>query len=239
MPRANRYMLPGRSYHLTHRCHNRQFLFCFARDRDEYRRRLRKAVREFEVSLLTYCETSNHTHLLLRARDPARVSGLMQKLEGEFAKYYNIRKHRSGAFWNGRYHCTMIDGDEHLWNCMKYIDLNMVRAGVVGHPSQWEWCGYRELMGQRQRYRCLAMGDLLSVYGYDVESFRANYAVAIADAIARRDLQRRCEWTQSIAVGSESFVNRVADETRRRAKLTVEPGEHGGWVVRETDEAYG
>ena len=73
MPRANRYMLPGRSYHLPHRCHNRQFLLRFARDRDEYRRRLRKAVGEYEVSLLTYCMTSNHTHLRVRAHDPDRA----------------------------------------------------------------------------------------------------------------------------------------------------------------------
>jgi len=60
MPRANRYILPGHTYHLTHRCHNRAFLLRFARDRDEYRRRLRGAVLEFGVSMLTYCVTSNH-----------------------------------------------------------------------------------------------------------------------------------------------------------------------------------
>jgi hypothetical protein len=37
---------------------------------------------------------------------------------------------------------------------MRYIDLNMVRAGVVTHPSAWAWCGYEELVGERQRYRC-------------------------------------------------------------------------------------
>ncbi len=47
----------------------------------------------------------------------------MQKLEGEFAEYYNIRKRRSGASWQGRYWSTMIDNCEYLWDCMKYIDL--------------------------------------------------------------------------------------------------------------------
>ncbi|TFH14068.1 MAG: hypothetical protein E4H02_10605 [Lentisphaerales bacterium] len=60
MPRANRYILTGYVYHLTHRCHNRSFLFRFARDRTEYRRRLREAVKEFRISLLTYNITSNH-----------------------------------------------------------------------------------------------------------------------------------------------------------------------------------
>jgi len=243
MPRANRYILPGHTYHLTHRCHNRVFLFRFARDRQEYRRRLRAAVRQFGVSMLTYCVTSNHTHLLVRADDPETVSRLMQKLEGEFAEYYNIRKRRSGAFWNGRYGCTMIDGGEHLWNCMKYIDLNMVRAGVVPHPSQWEWCGYRELMGLRQRYRLLAVEEVLAGYGgCDLASFRANYAAVVAEAIERGALQRQPQWTESIAVGSESFVKAVARETRNRVELTVEPSDSGRWVVRETAKtanAYG
>jgi putative transposase len=106
MPRANRYLLPGYTYHLTHRCHNREFLFRFGRDRTEYQRRLRQAVRQFKISLLAYCITSNHVHLLCRAPEPEVISRFMQWLEGAFAEYYNIRKRRSGAFWEGRYECT-------------------------------------------------------------------------------------------------------------------------------------
>ena len=54
--------------------------------------------------------------------------------------------------WEDRYHCTMIEPGEHLWKCMVYIELNMVRAGVVRHPEQWPWCSYQEWMGQRERY---------------------------------------------------------------------------------------
>ena len=33
MPRANRYFLPGYIWHITHRCHKKEFLLKFARDR--------------------------------------------------------------------------------------------------------------------------------------------------------------------------------------------------------------
>ena len=62
MPRANRYILPGRIYHLTHRCHDREFLFRFAKDREGYRRRLRDAALSSKASLLSYSITSNHVH---------------------------------------------------------------------------------------------------------------------------------------------------------------------------------
>ena len=52
MPRANRYIQPGCLYHLTHRCHDRRFLFRFARDRNEYRKRLRASLKQSPVSLL-------------------------------------------------------------------------------------------------------------------------------------------------------------------------------------------
>ena len=92
MPRANRYIQPGCLYHLTHRCHDRRFLFRFARDRNEYRKRLRASLKQSPVSLLAYCITSNHSHLLVEAGAPAGISRMMQRLEGEFAEWYNWRK---------------------------------------------------------------------------------------------------------------------------------------------------
>ena len=152
MPRANRYILPEYVYHLTHRCHNRKFLLRCRLDRIEYCSRLRDSVRKHRISLFDFCVTCNHVHLVGMCKRPSDLSRFMQQLEGGFADYYNRRKRRSGAFWGGRFHCTMIDGGDHLWNCLNYIGLNMVRAGVVRHPAEWAWCGYHELVGKRRRF---------------------------------------------------------------------------------------
>jgi hypothetical protein len=66
VPRANRYIVPGRVYHLTHRCHDRQFLFKFARDRDRYRRLLWSTLRALPTSVFAYCITSE---------EPSNTSG--------------------------------------------------------------------------------------------------------------------------------------------------------------------
>ncbi len=233
-------MLTGGAYHLTHRCHNRSWLFRFACDRTEYSRRLRDSVRAFDVSLLTYCITFNHTHLLVVARKPGDASALMQKLEGEFAEYYNARKHRTGAFWSGRYHCTMIENGRHLRACMRYIDLNMVRAGVVAHPAAWRWCGFGELVGTRQRYRMLDMAEVLRIYGScSRENFAAAYRAAIDEALASGRLEREPIWTGNIAVGSEPFVKDIAEKTTNRMKLDVALSDNGAWTVRERGSAYG
>ena len=161
MPCANRYILPGYVYHLTHSCHNRKFLLRCRLDRIEYCTRLRAAVRKYRISLFGFCVTCNHVHLLGMCKRLSDLSRFMQHLEGEFADYYNRRKRRCDAFWGDRFNCTMIDGGEHLWNCLSYIDLNMVRAGVVSHPNEWAWCGYHEIFGKRQRYRLLDIKRLV------------------------------------------------------------------------------
>ena len=242
MPRGKRYIVPGHTYHLTHRCHNREFLLKFQKDRTVYWRMLRERVRKFGISLFNACVTSNHVHLLLRP-DPSgaleSLSRFMQSLEGDFSQYYNRRKRRQNAFWGDRYHGTMIEFGEHLWKCLLYIDLNMVRAGVVGHPREWEWTGYQELMGLRKRYRLLDVPTLMEYLGAGTEqSFRENYAYCLDEAIEREELKRDAKWTESLAVGSEAYVKKVGRGIRNRMKVDVVEDEEdrSTWVVRESDE---
>src|SRR5678815_218240 len=125
MARANRLRTDGGIFHVTHRCHNRAFLLKFARDRDAYRARLRQHLPQFDVSLLDYCVTSNHVHLLVDTPERIELSGLMQAVEGEFARAYNRRKERSNAFWGDNFHATRVEGGSYLWRCLCYIELNM------------------------------------------------------------------------------------------------------------------
>jgi putative transposase len=65
----------------------------------------------------------------------------MQYIAERVGLEYNQRKDRKGAFWQDRYHATAIASGDHLWQCLVYVDLNMVRAGVVDHPAKWQWGG--------------------------------------------------------------------------------------------------
>jgi hypothetical protein len=60
----------------------------------------------------------------------------IQLIAGRTGQEFNKRKGRKGASWEDRYHATAIEADKHLFQCLVYIDLNMVRAGVVEHPSE-------------------------------------------------------------------------------------------------------
>lgn len=242
MPRAHRYILPGYLYHVTHRCHDRSFLLKFARDRNYYREWLRKAMIRYKVPVLGYCLTRNHIHLVLHSCGEKAISRFMQLVQSRTAQHYNWRKSRKGAFWEDRYHCTMIGSRRYLWDCLLYIDLNMVRAGEVNHPAEWQWCGYREFMGLRERYRILDVHTLLAMLGFsDIEKARASYQTELEKRIRGGELSRNAMWTESVAVGSKAFVETVKRSIPRVRTYTTKgktPEGMGIWCIREESGAY-
>ena len=189
----------------------------------------------FSISLLNYCITSNHNHIIAVEHKARSITRMMHKLEGDFAGYYNRRKQRSGSFWEDRYHCTMIEDGEHFHNCMIYVDMNMVRAGVVTHPRDWTWCGYLELVGEKDRYRLLDIERVLVLAGSpDRGSFRQVYEKRICEAIECQRFEREPYWTESIAVGSMSYLKRIADRIHvRRRYLDFDQGRDGSWFIRD------
>ena len=74
---------------------------------------------------------------------------------------YSKRVKSEGAFWRGRYHPTIIEPRNHLSYYFFYIDLNMLRAGVVKHPIDWKYCVYHELVGMRKRYCIIDIDRLI------------------------------------------------------------------------------
>ena len=131
MARANRHHIPGQVWHITHRCHKKEFLLKFARDRRRWHSWLFEAKKRFGLRILNYVVTSNHIHLLVVDSAPDVIPKSLQLIAGRTAQEFNQRKEPKGAFWEDRYHATAVERDEHLIRCLVYIDLNMVRAGVV------------------------------------------------------------------------------------------------------------
>jgi putative transposase len=140
LPRANRHYLPGYVWHITHRCHKGEFLLKFARDQRRWLQWLFEAKKRFGITILNYSVTSNHVHLVIRDdKEQEVIPQTMQLVAGRTGQEYNQRKNRKGAFWEDRYHATAVEVDSHLVQCMVYIDLNMVRAGVAKHPWGCGW----------------------------------------------------------------------------------------------------
>ncbi|MEA3348646.1 MAG: transposase [Pseudomonadota bacterium] len=161
MPRANRHHIPGQVWHITHRCHKKEFLLKFSRDRKMWLHWLFEAKKRYGLKIFNYTATSNHIHLLLLDSDENVIPRSIQLVAGKTAQEYNQRKDRKGAFWDDRYHVTAIESGRHIIQCLIYIDLNMVRNGVVEHPSQWSQSGYNEIQKPSSRYTLIDRQQLI------------------------------------------------------------------------------
>ena len=167
MGRCKRNQPRSACYHLTHRCHGRDFLLKFRKDRHNYLMRLHEMSRRYPVDVLTYMVTCNHIHLLLWSECSRNVSIAMHFLQGTVAGDYNRRKGREGAFWRGRYHATLVETGAHLSRCLFHIDLNMIRARACHHAAEWLGGAYKEILGGRRRYRIIDRERLKWCLGMD------------------------------------------------------------------------
>jgi putative transposase len=213
MPRANRQYRPGYVWHITHRCHNREFLLKFERDRKRWKYWLFQARKRFGLSVLNFIATSNHVHLLIQDTGANTIAASLQLIAGRVAQEYNRRKSRKGAFWEDRYFATAVATDRHLFQCLVYIDLNMVRAGVVSHPSEWAVSGYNEIQNPPSRYRIINHAALCRLGDFaDLTSLWSQHRVWIDQALAGRSGSREAKWTESRAVGPDSFVTAFQEQ---------------------------
>jgi putative transposase len=238
MPRANRHRIPGQVWHITHRCHHRQFLLKFAKDRRAWVSWLYEARKRFGLCVLNYQVTSNHAHVLVFDRGDDEIASSMQLVAGRTGQDFNRRKARGGAFWEDRYHATAVDTDDHLVRCLVYIDLNMVRAGVVEHPQQWVEAGYHEIQRARPSYRIIdraALSDLLAVSEDRLASVHEEW---VQSKLACRDRAREPEWSDAIAVGRRPFVEQVQRDLGARGRYRRIEEANGTAILREAESRY-
>ena len=67
------------------------------------------------------------------------LSEFVREIKVGFARYYNKRHNRRGYFWSDRFKSVIVDKGETLVNCLAYIDLNPLRAGIVSRPEDYRW----------------------------------------------------------------------------------------------------
>jgi REP element-mobilizing transposase RayT len=240
MPRANRYFLPGYVWHITHRCHKREFLLKFDKDKQNWKKWLFQAKKRYGLQILNYTITSNHIHLLVFSDKHSNVIPYsIQLAAGRTAQEFNQRKKRRGAFWEDRYHATVVDTDTYFLRCMLYIDLNMVRAGVVAHPRDWSFTGFHEIVSPPERYRLIDREKLLELLcGKDETTLTQDYCSWIDEAIGA-EVKRNPDWTESIAVGTRTFVDNIEEQLGSRAtgRSIIDKGVNGS-VLREEPKPY-
>jgi putative transposase len=116
-------------HHVTQRGNARQFLLHSDAERLVYLDLLRYYSQLHSLSVLGYCLMSNHVHLVVIPHSKEALALAMKQTHGRYASYWNARRTSSGHAWQGRFYSCPLDSP-HLWEALRYAELNPVRAGM-------------------------------------------------------------------------------------------------------------
>ena len=147
MSRLPRIDAPGLPQHLIARGNNKSDCFVTDRDRLVYLRYLREAALECRCALHAFVLMTNHVHLLATGWEAGAISRLMQSIGRRYAHYFNHVHGRTGTLYEGRFKSSVVEDDEYFFTLMRYIELNPVRARMVGSPDHYRWSSHRENAG--------------------------------------------------------------------------------------------
>lgn len=224
MARLPRFVLPGQPQHVIQRGNNRQEIFCAESDYRFYLEKLQAAAEKHECYIHAYVLMTNHVHLLLTPGQEDSIGKLMQMLGRYYVQYYNYCYRRTGTLWEGRYRATLIDSEAYLLTCMRYIELNPVRAKMTDHPSAYPWCSYG--------YNALGQENALITphveykrLGKTPEERQSAYRQLFRTRLGATTLAEiRQATNKAWVLGSERFKRRIEKQLDRR----IEPSHRGG-----------
>ncbi len=223
MARKSRTVIPGIPLHVIQRGNNRQACFFADQDYQFYMDCLVKAAIKYRCALHAYVLMTNHVHLLLTPSSEEGPSRLMQAVGRRYVQYVNYTYRRSGTLWEGRFKASLVQVEDYLLSCYRYIELNPVRAGMVDLPEQYRWSSHRAHMGQVSN-RFLADHVLFEALGTSIEERRKVYRALFDahlnpgdEALIRQSAKNN--WP----TGSDRFREQVETMLERR----VMPGRRG------------
>lgn len=149
MARLPRLTAPGLPHHLIQRGNNRQATFVDEVDCERYLRELGDLAPSHGLALHAYVLMPNHVHLLATPSERESLAKVMQALGRRYVRWFNDRHRRTGTLWEGRFRSTVVDSERYLLACMRYIEMNPVRGGLVGEPDRYRWSSYPHHAGLR------------------------------------------------------------------------------------------
>jgi putative transposase len=225
MPRRPRIHLDGVPLHIVQRGHNRQPCFFAASDYLAYLDWLGDAAQRTGCQIHAYALMTNHVHLLLTPADAQAASRLMVSLGRRYVPYINASYQRSGTLWEGRYKSSLIQSEAYLLACMRYIELNPVRAGMCTDPAHYRWSSYRaNALGDSAPL--LTPHPLYATLGHDAASRLTAYRELFKQVLPDKTIDDiRLALNQTQPLGNSRFFDAIEQATgeRREAKPRGRP----------------
>ena len=209
MARLPRFNLPGYPQHVIVRGNNRESIFCGNGDYAFYLKKLEKALIQYRCQLHAYVLMTNHVHLLITPLEENSLSKVMQSIGRVYVQQFNYLYQRTGTLWEGRYKATLIDSNQYLLACQRYIELNPVRAEMVEHPAEYPWSSYRSnAFGDKNTL--ISPHELYNALGENEEERQRQYQALFDNEVSKKTISEiRAMTNKSWVLGDDRFRSEI------------------------------
>ncbi len=210
MSRRDRVVVPGLPHHVTHRGNRRNETFRETDDYEIYLRLLRKYTERYKVRVWDYSLMPNHVHLILVPDDEDSLSETIQCVDGTYAMLFNALYGTTGHLWEGRFFSCVMD-EAYLWNAVRYVERNPVRAGLVTRAEDYPWSSAAAYCGSRP--------DRLLSNDLPIKHLIPDWSAWLAVPNTPQQDQLIRERTESgFPCGSDEFVIQLEQQLGRRIR---------------------
>lgn len=219
MPRSPRFDLPGLPQHLIVRGNDRQPIFFSDEDRSYFLKCLADTRQKRSCDIHAFVLMTNHVHLLATGRAQGSISRMMQDLGRAYVSHVNKLHGRTGALYEGRFKSSVVETMTYFLTCMRYIELNPVRARMVRHPSAYPWSSYRQNITGEPAGLITAQPEYRSL-GRDREERAAAYERLLEAPLDEKEIDViRLAVNQGKAIGSDTFCGALEQFTGRTLRF--------------------
>lgn len=223
MARLPRISLPGIPQHVIQRGNNRQACFATEVDYAAYAHWLAEYAEKYRVAIHAWVFMTNYVHLLMTPKTGNGISRLMQTLGRHYVRYFNYTYRRTGTLWEGRFKSCVVDAENYLLICQRYIELNPVRAGMVSTPSEYKWSSYIS-NGLAQPARVWTPHPVYKALGRESKMRAERYRELFRGHIEPELLT---QVRQSVNQGMVLGIDRFKEEIKRLSGRRVSPIKRG------------
>lgn len=196
--RKSRETLNASFFHVIIQGHKKEFIFRKTRYIYQYIKLIKKHIKGTNIKIIAYCIMGNHAHFLFQVDELKNLSKLMQKINTEYANYYNhMEDGRVGHVYRDRFMSQPITSQKYLVQCIKYIHFNPVKAHIVDKCEQYQFSSYN--------YFCKKLKENNNNSCFSVKEYKdicenVNYEIEFMDI--------EKEEKEIIVSGIQEFINK-------------------------------
>jgi len=220
MARLPRIDVVGVPQHIVVRGVDRQPCFFAHSDCTLYLEIVRDAASHCDAALHAYVLMTNHVHLLATGRCPGALSAMMQRIGLRYVRRINHRYARTGTLFEVRFRGSLVQSERYLLTCMRYIELNPVRARMVERPDDYPWSSYHSNAGIERTAWVTPHDEYMRLGASPLERAQA-WRELVAAALGDDELASiRSHTSRNRVLGDDGFQREIAAMVGRPVHIT-------------------